>query len=249
MDSFVRLIPKQGYEDYPAKLAKMSQLFGQAELLTVVNGQRRAATTHLSQENLNSLLPKLNRYGLIFTPLRKSGYYQGFAHTHKAVQPGDSFYWYGCVTRNLKDADAFVQADKAGDHNTTGVLLGFPPCCTKYFTDTFPKNYDPVWIELEGETQGYPECNQLLRYFGARISSCLSCSPTCKDTHESGKKWLATMAGIDEEVTAELVKLLSSPMVWSSYHGVVEVETDYFVGVTHTFPYLDKPRIIKWKVI
>lgn len=240
-------MPKYGCEEWPWKLPKMSKLFLDTEIQTVAEGIRRAATIHLSQDNLDRVLPELNRKGLVFTPLRKSGYYKGFAHTHKEVKPGDRFYWYGCVTKNYEDGQAFLAADKAYDHKTVGELLGFPECCSSYFIEWFPKNYDPIWTELEGEVSGYPEANQMLRYFGVRITSHLSCSPTCEGTREIGQRWFEVMKQIDEEAATALYNLLSQPMTWNSYHGVVQVETPYFVGLTHTFPILEKPRIIKWR--
>jgi hypothetical protein len=35
-------------------------------------------------------------------------------------------------------------------------------------------------------------------------------------------------------------------MTWNSYHGVVQVETPYFIGVVNGFPFAEKPKIINW---
>ncbi len=125
--------------------------------------------------------------------------------------------------------------------------MGFPGCCSEYFEKAFPVNYDPQWTELEGEVAGYPEANQLLKYFGARPHTCLTCSPTCVNAKRVGKDWFKIMAELDGETAVDLYHLLSQPITWSSYHGVVQVETPYFVGLTHSFPYLEKPRVILWK--
>jgi hypothetical protein len=55
------------------------------------------------------------------------------------------------------------------------------------------------------------------------------------------------MAELDEKLAKEMYELLRGPIVWNSYHGVVQVETPYFIGLSHTFPYLERPRIIYWK--
>ena len=249
MKNFVRIIPKQGFENWPAKLGKMSSLFHKAEYEMVKQGLRKAATIHVDQNNMKDILERINKHGLIFTPLRKSAHYQGFAHFHHPVKPGDRFYWYGALTRTQKDAEKFKKADIKNDHKAIGQLLGFSKCCCDYFNKTFSKNYDPIWVKLKGKVEGYPECNQMLRYFGARITSHLSCSPKCKATKTMSQKWLAVMKKIDKELTQELYNLLAGEINWNSYHGVVQVETPYFIGVTHTFPYLDKPRVIEWKGI
>jgi hypothetical protein len=126
-------------------------------------------------------------------------------------------------------------------------MLGYPDCCVKYFERMFPINYDPIWVDLEGEVEGYPEANQMLRYFGVRITSHLSCSPTCEATKEIGENWFKVMKELNEKLAKEIYELLAGPIIWNSYHGVVQVETPYFVGLTHTFPYLERPRIIRWK--
>lgn len=251
VSSFVRIIPKQGHEEWVVKLNKMSRLIVEAEYQMVKQGYRTAATAHIDQNNLQEKLERLNKDGLIFTPLKKSGYYEGFAHKHKEVGPNDPFYWYGCITRTYEDAEKFKKADigfdSPIDHKTVGLMLGFPECCTDYFEKTFHINYDPVWIGKEGKISGYPECNVLLRYFGVRISHHLTCSPTCKDAQKNGQVWLKVMGEIDKKLTDELYDLLAGKVTWNSYHGVAQVETPYFVGLTHTFPLLEKPRIIEWK--
>jgi len=248
MENFVRIIPKQGCEQWPVKLGHMGAMFFEAEYGMVKQGFRAAAVIHMDQHNMGELLARINKDKLVFTPLRTSGYYQGFAHRHKEVKLGDPFYWYGCLTKTWEDGQKFKKADTEGDHRTIGWLLGYPDCCTRYFTRVFPLNYDPIWVGREGKLTGYPECNQMLRYFSARITSYLSCSPTCAATRKIGHVWLKVMSGINKCLTDDLVGLLSAEIIWSSYHGVVQVETPYFVGITHTFPIAAKPRIIKWGV-
>lgn len=249
---FVRIMPKQGHQEWMVKLGKMARMFHEAEYQMVKQGYRPAAVIHIDQNNLGEMLEKINKDRLVFTPILTSGYYEGFAHKHKPVQPGEPFYWYGSLTRNYEDGQKFKKAELTHDHKTIGSLLGYPDCCIRYFIKNFSKNYDPIWINLTGKknvVRGYPECNQMLRYFGARITSHFSCSPTCKKTKKIGEKWLKVMEGIDKDLTKELYDLLAGPLTWDSYHGVVQVETPYFVGLTHTFPLIEKPRVINWKGI
>jgi hypothetical protein len=247
MKDFVRIIPKQGFEEWPTKLGEMGYLYNRAEYEMVKRGYRKAAAYHIDYQCLIEEMEKIRKDGLIYTPLRKSGYYQGFAHFHHPVNPGEPFFWYGALTKTQKDAEIFKEADKKGDHKTIGKMLGYPECCTDYFSRIFPINYDPIWVDLEGEVEGFPEANQMLRYFGPRITSHLSCSPNCKGTKEIGEVWFKVMKEMDEKLANEMYELLSGPITWNSYHGVVQVETPYFLGLTHTFPYLEKPRIIYWK--
>jgi len=247
MEGFVRIIPKQSCENWLMKLSQMGFLFHEAEYEMVKKGLRRAAVIHIYPERLGESLERINKDNLVFTPILKSGCYEGFAHKHKEVKPGDPFYWYGALTKEEKDGQKFKQAELSGDHRTIGLMLGYPQCCVEYFIKNFPVNYDPIWLGKEGKVRGYSECNQMLRYFGARITSHLSCSPNCQATRRVGQLWFKTMKEIDKEKAAELYDLLSGEIIWNSYHGVVQVETPYFVGLTHTSPLLEKPRIIEWR--
>ena len=230
-----------------AKLGRMSMLFLEAEYQMVKQGYRPAAVIHIDQNNLGEMLEKINKDRLVFTPILTSGYYEGFAHKHKAIQPGEPFYWYGSLTRTYEDGQKFKKAEQEHNHETIGLLLGYPKCCANYFTKAFQINYDPIWLGKKGKISGYPECNQMLRYFGARLTSHFSCSPTCEATRKVGQNWLKVMKEIDKGLAKELYDLLAGPITWNSYHGVVQVETPYFVGLTHTFPLIKQPRIINWK--
>ncbi len=225
----------------------MAGMFAHAEYEMVRRESRKGAIIHIDQNNYETLTEKMNRDGLVFTPFLKSGYYKGFSHQHKPVKPGEPYYWYGSLTKTYEDGLEFKKANEESDHRAYGRFLGYPECCSEYFTENFSKNYDPIWLDREGEVEGYPENNQMLRYFGARITSHFSCSPTCEKTREIGKKWFEVMSDFDKDLAGELYDLLSSEITWDSYHGVVEVQTPYFVGITHTFPLIEKPRVIKWR--
>jgi len=246
MEGFTRIIWKVGKEKLSRQLTSASRLFAECEYKTVIEGQRQACTEHMSLENMPRLLEKLNRDKLVFTPLRRSGYYQGFAHQHKEVKPGDPYYWFGCITRSVEDGQKFKEADLTGDHLTMGEMLGYPECCSKYFKENFSKNYDPVWLNNNEAPDGNPLANNLLRYFGIRIYSHLSCSPDCEATLKIADERVEIMKKLDSATTGWLLEYLASPMTWDSYHGVVEVDTPNFLGLTHTFP-LDKQRVIKWR--
>lgn len=245
--SFTRIVPKQGHQQWVTKLSKMGMLFREAEYQMVKQGHRPAAIIHVDNNNLERAWNKINEDGLVYTPILKSSYYQGFAHKHKPVEPGKPFFWYGALTQKVEDGQKFKQAENKGDHKTIGKLLGYPECCVKYFNKTFSKNYDPIWVHKQGQVKGYPECNQMLRYFGARITSHFSCSPTCEKTKKIGQQWFKTMEGIDKDLAKQLFNLLAAPLTWNSYHGVVQVETPYFIGLTHTFPLIEKKRVIEWE--
>ena len=244
--SFTRIVWKKDRENINKHIASASRLLNECEYLTVVKQQRQATTYHVDLENLSQALERFNSSGLVFTPCKRSGFYQGFAHKHKAVKLGDPYYWFGCVTRTHEEGMIFKEAEKSGDHTTIGKMLGYPECCIEYFKENFPKNYDPVWLNDNDVPDGEAVANILLRYFGIRIISHLACSPHCEGSIKVGRERLEIIREIDLQAADWLLEFLAMPMTWNSYHGVVEVDTPNFLGLTHTFP-MDKPRIIKWR--
>jgi hypothetical protein len=244
---FITVIPQKGHEEIVIQLNKIRLLLDLVEIQSVATGFRKAATTHVSQDNLNKRIPQLNKLGLVFTPLRSSGYYEGFNHIHKPIKPGDPFFWYGCVTRSYKDGQEFYKADNPGghcDHEKVGRLLGFPKCCTEYFAEHYINNYDPIWMGRSGDVTGYWTNNDLLRYFGPRALFHFSCSPDCEATHTKSLEWLHLMAKNDKKTTLANIALLKSPVTWDSYHGAIIIKTPQFTGITNGFP--GEKRIIKF---
>lgn len=246
IQGFTKVVWKKGNDNINLQLNNASKLFYECEYKSVLEGQRLATTDHISLDNLDILLSKLTKDGLVFTPCKKSGFYQGFAHKHKAVEPGKPYYWFGCITKTIEDGIKFKEAEDMGDHETMGTLLGYPSCCVKYFKDTFHTNYDPVWLNDDSISNGKAVANNLLRYFGVRVISHFSCSPGCKKSIKVGNERLEIMKSIDQDTVNWLLDFLSTSMTWNSYKGVVEVDTTNFLGLTHTYPLIDKPRIFKW---
>ncbi len=247
IQDFTRIIPKQNYEKWPGKLSLMVKLFNQTEYQIVKKKIRIAAIVELDPNNLQNFLEKVNKDRLIFTPLKKVAISTGFSANHISPEPNQPFLWKGCITRTYKDGQKFKEAYLKNDHRVIGRMLGYPECCIDYFIKNFPIDSCPIWVDLEGKVKGFPENNGMLRYFGPKIVAHLSCSPTCEATKEIGKTWFKLMQEIDNNLADELYKLLASPITWNSYHGVVQIETPYFVGLNSALFVLKKPRIIDWQ--
>jgi hypothetical protein len=243
INNFTRIIYKVGCGDYASTVSKLSSLYHLAEYETVKQGVRKATTIHIDSPKLIERVNEIERDGLVFTPLRASGYFQGFGG-HKPVIPDKPFYYYGCVTRTHEDGVKFKTADTRADHRIIGELLGYPKCCTEYFSTNFSTNTDPMWLN-DTNFSGYYECNDLLKYFGIRVGGHFSCSPRCLDTKIVNGFWIELMKKLDPETTNSLIELLNSDMTWDSYHGVVEIKTPYFMGEASTFPLMQK-RIIHY---
>lgn len=237
-------------------IGAVASLHDRAEYEMVRLGKRKCGTLHLAPHNFHVLIERLEKDGMVWLPIQWSKNYSGFAHYHLPTTVGDpNSSCYGVMARNLEDAEAFRTASayngrNAGkvDHEVIGELLGFPPCCAKFFVEEWANGFfDPVWqsaVKGNGvtvgdrtlEVEGNVFTNQMLRYFGFRITSHFPCSLNCEATKEVGEVWLDVMKKMDADLADLLVEILEMPLVWSCLHGIAIVETPIFTIITNSLP-------------
>ena len=251
---FTRIVwkSKEAKTLWAPRLNAISALYNNAEWETLIGGSRRAATIQITLDSLFEDTERIALNSLIFLPIAKSACYSGFSHRHIPPKPGESFHVYGVIARNKEDAIAFrkVSNDPEKVHYILGEMLGYPKCCIEAFNERWKGgSIDPIWEaalatkERKIEKNGYRRiislkpsiyCNQMLRYFGARITSHLPCSFDCNETERIGKKWAKKMREIDKEAFSWLKELLTLPLRWDAYRGILEVQNKLFLGVTTT---------------
>jgi hypothetical protein len=235
-------MPIQGNDEWISLAREMSDLYKFTEYETVKEEKRRVATVFISDENYRETIDRINKDGLYFTPIRKTPFTEDFFSGEK-----DSLFWYGSLSKNYKDGEEFRIEEEKQNHSKIGKMLGYPSCCVSYFNKNIKSNFDPIWIDMKGNIKGHPECNNLLHYFKIQITPHFSCSPNCKNTKKIGEEWFSTMVKKNRKIAEKVYKLLEGEIVWDSYHGVAHIETPYFVGLSNTFPFLEKKKIINWK--
>jgi len=147
------------------------------------------------------------------------------------------------------------------NHVGIGKLLGYPDCCLGFFDNNWSKtSIDPMYeaaivtdgAKIKGRVatvKVHPYCNNLLRYFGIRITPHLTCSLNCKKTIKWGKKWFKVMSEIDEEAANWAKELLSMPLTWSCYKGVTIIDAPIFRGISNSDGALEKKTVknLGWK--
>jgi hypothetical protein len=263
---FVRLIWKnqEARALWAPRLTRISRMYSTAEWDMTKLGYRKAATAHITSNNMWEVLNKVEEDGMVFSPIAKSAYYEGFSHTHIHPQEGEPYFIYGALAKDKETALAFKHhsSDRELVHLELGKLLGYPECCINAFNQRWKEGkIDPMWdaaLATEGATlmekggtscakiKVLPECNQLLRYFGARITSHLPCSFSCKETARIGANWVKVMRRIDREALEWLLELLSLPLTWDAYRGILQVSNKLFLGITTT-GYTDSKFVIEAK--
>jgi len=247
---------KRDREIWSRRIQEASRLYYYCEYRTFEIGLRDVIVYHLHlDDKLEQSILTFNKHDIVFYPIRRSKMYSGFSHRHLSPSKNDPQFIYGCIAyrRNQDKAIKFYEAsvDKV-DHRTIGKLLGYPECCIDFFVDNWSKvSIDPMY-EIATNSEGatindnrvelsvHPFTNQMLRYFGLRITPHLPCSFTCERTIELGKTWFEIMKEKDRTVANWLLDLLSMETEWNCYKGISIVDTPIFKGVTNSDSCLKK---------
>jgi len=250
---FTRVLWKTEDRGLRALVREIGREYVRAELETVSQGLRPCATVHVYSENAWKEVRALGERGLVFVPILEVRRVHGFAHRFYKPRPGEPYDIYGVVAKKAEDALEFAEASRRGDHRKLGELLGYPECCVKFFEEKWvrERHVDPPWAiavntpgaEANGDevaVRGFPECNVMIRYASVRVVPHLPCSFTCEETVEFAKMFLRFMPH-----GKEALKLLSRPLVWDCWRGVVVVDHPDFMIVANSTPYARRKRV-RW---
>ena len=221
-----------------ARLPELTSACSRAEVLTVVHGLRPVATVHLSSAGFDQELARYVELGLWVLPLRRFKPMSGMAHRFYDPEPGGPFGVYTVVARDRELLYEFRSAHEASDHERIGELLGYPPCCRRFFREVWPTDVDPILpmaLASGARSEGgelvvedyYPEVLPVVRYFGLRVVPHLPCSFRCEESRKFAQLFLNFLP-------EEVLELLAQPILFSSLNGVALVDTPLFLGVANT---------------
>lgn len=234
------------------------RVYNQSEYLTVKKKLRKVCTFHISPNAFEDQIERLTEDGLFWIPIQRSKTYEGFSHKHFPTHKADpDSTVYGALSWKLEYAQEFKKASRNGcDHKKIAELLGYPKCCADFFAKVWKEGYyDPIWQAAENTkgarkkgnrielaSNGY--ANSSMRYFGLRIVPQLTCSFQCKASEKQAKIFLDVMKELDSKAAKFLLDYLGGNSTWSVLHGIAQVETEDFLGVTNSMPTEEKYTII-----
>jgi len=233
-------------KNWEAKINFISKLNSELEVASIVAGHRACAWQTVAKEEFQFFSSKILSMGLTLYPVREVARFEGFAHYHEAPKPGEPTTVCISVAKKYSDNLDMRDAYEAGDHEKQGALLGYPPCCAKFFADVWARGYfDPVWqiamnspkISESGNlifADSAPFSNPLLRYVGVRVNFHIPCSFVCERSIESANRRLSLVS--DRSIKQDLEALLSMPLSWSVLHGIAEVKSPLFYILTSSVP-------------
>lgn len=242
-------------QSWRSKIETVRSAVYDLEVALVKNSQREAAIVHINKENMVAQVNALADRRLLFTPINWIKKHEGFSHRHHYTTSDDpEAVCYGVVTREKGVAEKFKEESLRHrvDHLRIGEWLGYPTCCTNFFTEMWSQGYiDPIWQqavntggdvkqETHGgysiEVEGYPECVAFHRYWGVRISFHLPCSFKCEATRVLAHKNLTVMKTLNPNAAQAVVEILSLPAIWDVHNGAAVVHTPHFKGMTNSVP-------------
>ncbi len=231
-------------------VTRASHIHNLAEYETVRRKLRKVCTYHIKPQAFEDDIERIENDGLFWIPIQRSKTYEGFSHKHFPTHKADpDSTVYGALSWKLEYAQEFKEVSRGKcDHKKLAELLGYPKCCAEFFDRVWAEGYyDPIWQAAENtegakrkgdiielKTNGY--ANECMRYFGLRIVPQLTCSLRCKESEKQGKMFFNVMRELDKEAAEFLLEYLKGPITWSVLHGIAEVETEDFVGITNSMP-------------
>lgn len=250
-----------------------------AEYEMVKRKHRRCDVYDFTPDNVLRRLKRVAQDGLFYMPILVSKSHQGYSHRHYNVDKFvDGTFIYGGLSWNKEDAILFHDAGVINlrdrtqahlkpitigdevlwmnpngiDHEITGALLGYPPCCRKFFSETWLRDrcLDPMYemahdVIPHGHTKvsGSPYLNRLIRYWGFNLIPFFPHSYDCPEAEKFAKTWFSLMKEHDEEAAEACLEALSMPMVWSLSNGITSVEHPLFWGSSNGYYRKDKVTV------
>lgn len=256
-------------EKYQQLFSKITEAFLQIEYLSVVEGTRDAHLMFIRPNELEGQKQRFKKYGLDIVLLNKevddtSG---GYGNHSGDWEGNGNYTWRAIITRpenvnRWKDIWTIRTHDVYLGEYLIGRALGYPDCCSKFFTQIWIKNanIDTTWQQAlctihkveqdDKETWRFPQTNithielpettpiwsnNLLRWAGMKLVTHLPCSFDCKETKRIALENLGIAAkyGFGNEYKM-LCDIMDWDVTWTAQYGIATIDTPVFTIYTAT---------------
>jgi hypothetical protein len=250
LPDFVRLswVSDRAREVWEPRIRRIGKAWFDIEWLSVLAGIRACGLKIASPEDFVAQAGEWAKHGLSALPLAIQGLSNySYSSTSTKAEPGKPFV-FRIVIGTPPDITKFKNAWDASDDQQIGQLLGYPPCCYRFYRRIWVDEgmVDTTWPMALGtvsstdgdrclEVSGSPEANILWRWMGVRAVPHLPCRFDCQNTVELGQKLieLGRANGYDQEMDW-ILEILSWPLEWSALHGIAEIKTPILKVSTRT---------------
>jgi hypothetical protein len=249
--------------EYQQLFSRITGAFLQIEYLSVVEGTRDSHLMFILPHELEFQRSRFKKYGLEIVLLNKEIYdtHGGYGNHSGDWEGNGDYTWRAIVTRpenvqrwndiwRIRTADVFL-----GEY-LIGRALGYPDCCSKFFTQIWMRDagLDTTWQQAlntvhkveqtDAELWKFPKTNitnielpettpiwgnNLLRWAGMKLVTHLPCSFDCKETKRIALENLgiATKYGFGNEYN-KLCQIQEWDVTWSTQYGIATIETPVF---------------------
>lgn len=237
------------------EIQRISQSIQESEIISVARNQRLCAWQTFPIRQLPQMTKKIMDLGLNIFPIQLCGHWgQGFIHYTPPVRDDDPNPNVSVIIcKAVIHAQQFQSAYNAGNHIIQGELLGFPACCTSFFSAQWQAGYfDPIWqmtkssasekifqVDLWRDNYHWV-CLSVLRYIGLRVGFHIPCGFNCENTRLIAAERLII---IEKDIQVLLESLLRMPMQWQVYRGIASIKTPLFTIITQSVPSQEKYTI------
>jgi hypothetical protein len=266
MPPFARLnfIDNTTKQKWGKKISNASMMYYDLERETVRHGLRKVTTEHLTEQNFESRMREINRDGLVYLPLVRTGQYNGIAKGHPPVVEGQPWSFYGVVGDSIESVESFAHATDIDDHWTMGRLLGYGDCCIQMLYDYFiDNNYaDFTWqqalnvddsklvIKEDKLIRFSDELNIIslthLRSIGCSITPNHPCSFECPHCINVAEQWVSLAKDLKfDDKLQDMLDMLNLPFEWSALKGIAEIHTPVFKLTVNSVSCVEKHTIQK----
>ena len=249
-------VSDEAAQAWKPRLERIHAAWREIEWRSVKAGIRRAALAAIGPEELPEFSKRCAREGLSVLPLALTGGGGQFRNRETPLRFGEPIE-VRAVVAGVRDTARFADAWDARNDVAVGRLLGYPPCCTRFFREHWARRklFDTTWPmacnsvgDASGSTitlPGVPETNILCRWIGARLVPHLPCSMACEGSIELGRAMaeLGRAEGYGEEMGwAEDV--LNWPAEWSALNGIAIIKLPV-VKITASTDMQHEPRVLR----
>ena len=193
------------------------------EIRTVEEGLRPCGYSLIGDLSLAEFLMNLEKKNLEYSIVLRAKMNHGFLHGYKPPIPGEENLTGIAFGRRKDDVLAFKEAFLAHDHITSGELLGYPDCCTRYFASKATLDYTREYLTFE--VQPFLTFS-FFKFFGAGFILHFPCNPFCENSIALAKRY-------SELIPCEIVEFFreQTPVrIFVEQTGVLYLETPYIQG-------------------
>ncbi len=238
-------------------LHSLRKIFGSnikaLEILYILEGVKPAGRIMVKEDDKEGIFSFLEDKGLSFSvsDFKVIKQDKEKPYSDKAIKvPIDSDkkgYFFVYISKDKEKTTEAKRLEGEGKHEELGVLLGYPRCCSVFFSDHFEEESrkdNDYTLRALGKSEGFEFpffSNIAARHFDLSLLSHFPCSFNCEKSVEIAENHLEVVERYDKEIAEIIRGMLKGAVVYTENEGVfllrqckLEHNRLYYKGVMGT---------------